>query len=198
MERLIAGLGWLVALSGCWNAPSAPTTVLPDGLHEHLHEGDLVFRRGRDLMSRLVLAGESGSQYSHVGLLVGRDSTWMVLHALPDEGNTPGGVRLEALTTFLAPDKAAAWAVYAHPEVRASSSGFHPDAYLGRPFDATFMWSDDARLYCTELIVRAWSAMGVAVEDQLTFLNAPLLAEPVLPPDALLYLEGLRLVHRAE
>lgn len=200
MERLLALLGWLVALGGCLNAPApapAPTS-LPDGVHEQLNEGDLVFRRGRDLMSRMVLAGESGSQFSHVGLLVRRDSTWMVLHALPDEGVTPGGVRLDTLTTFIAPDKAATWAVFAHPAVHASAKTIDTATYLGIPFDATFVWSDASRLYCTELVVRAWSGMGVEVADELSFLTAPLLAEPVLAPDALLQLEGLRLVHRAE
>lgn len=194
----MAWLGWLVALAGCWSPAPTPSPALPEGLHARLHEGDLVFRRGRDLMSRIVLSGESGSQFSHVGLLVWRDSVWSVLHALPDEGPTPGGVLLEPLATFIAPDKAAAWAVYTHPAVRASAESLHVDAYLGRPFDAAFGWADASRLYCTELVVRAWAAMGVDVEPGLSFLDAPLLAEPVLPPDALLRIEELRLVHRAE
>lgn len=200
MERLTALLGWLVALGGCLHVPTTPipSATVPTEVLEEAREGDLIFRRGQDLMSRMVLAGEAGSHFSHVGLLVWQDSMWMVLHALPDEGPAAGGVRLEPLTTFITPDKAAAWAVYGHPEVRALAGSVAVEDYVGLPFDAAFVWSDASRLYCTELVVRAWSGMGVEVADELSFLTAPLLAEPVLAPDALLHLEGLLLVHREE
>lgn len=86
-----------------------------------LTAGDILFRRGRSLISRAVLAADGHGEYSHVGLVaLVADRPW-VLHATPpEEPNIAGGVIAEPLALFLAPDRASAAAVYRPRDRRAA------------------------------------------------------------------------------
>ena len=67
-------------LSGCKDAPAPP--ALPDG---QMRTGDLAFRCGEGVFSRVVTAVEEDGAYSHVGVLVQHDGQWKVVHAVPGE-----------------------------------------------------------------------------------------------------------------
>src|SRR5574344_1678823 len=80
-----------------------------------LRDGDLVFRRGRDLMSSLVLQQDRHSRFSHVGMVRREGGQVYIVHAMPDEPGSPGGVRRELLADFLAPALASDAASYRQP-----------------------------------------------------------------------------------
>jgi uncharacterized protein DUF4878 len=82
--------------------------------------GDLVFRRGRSLVSQAVLAAEGGGEYSHVGVVAVSAGRVWVLHALPPDEGEKGGVIAEPLEVFLAPQKASAGALYRPVDRRAA------------------------------------------------------------------------------
>ena len=50
---------------------------------ESLQAGDIVFRRGEGFASRMVIFNDPDGDYSHVGMIVQKDSTLVVVHALP-------------------------------------------------------------------------------------------------------------------
>ena len=63
--------------------------------------GDLIFRRGTETVSHMVL-GMDGGLYSHVGMLVGQSGNWQVVHATPSEkaGQADGVVAMPDILRF--------------------------------------------------------------------------------------------------
>jgi hypothetical protein len=126
--------------------------------------GDLLFRRGRSLISRAVLTVDRGTGYSHVGLVSVVGGQVWVLHAAPARGTEPGGAIAEPLASFLAPGKASAAALYrlrsplAAPAAERVAWGF---VRARIPFDSAFDLSTPERLYCTEMVWRAYREAGV-------------------------------------
>lgn len=131
--------------------------------------GDLLFRRGRSLVSQVVLAAEGVGEYSHVGLVVVSAGRVWVIHALPpEEPDREGGVVVEAFQEYLAPDHASAWALYRPRDGQAAASVVEMAWDWARhrvPFDEGFDLSSPDKLYCTELVWRAYRAAGVDLES---------------------------------
>ncbi len=122
--------------------------------------GDLVFQTSRSAQSQAIQAA-THSPYSHMGIILRHNGKLEVLEAISRVSFTPleewiargeGGrfvqKRLKDGTVLDADglqrlEKAAV-------------------AFLGRPYDLTFEWSDD-RLYCSELVWKAFER-GVGLE----------------------------------
>jgi len=153
-----------------------------------LTDGDLVFRRGRDLVSRLVLSQGDAPRFSHVGVSVRIGGSTFVIHAVPADGASPGGVVLEPLARFAASTGAVDLGAYRvrglTPVARAKVRDYAL-RQVGKPFDDAFSMRDDQRMYCTELVLKALTAGGVEITPTVPSLRVPLLAEPVVPPDHL-------------
>jgi len=129
-------------------------------------DGDLAFRRGRSLVSRAVLAGDRGGDFSHVGVVVLRDGQPWVVHSVPPGDGDPGGVKLEPLSAFLAPENASAAALY---RLRGGLPAAAREAIVRRvlgwaeqgvPFDGGLDLTTSEALYCTELVWRAYLDAG--------------------------------------
>jgi hypothetical protein len=166
--------------------PLMPVTIqaAPAGLQD----GDLVFRRGRDAIGRIVLSHGDQPRFSHVGMIVRVEDQPLVVHALPQTAGHAGGVRLESVEAFSSP-------------MRASDAGYYrlqrlmPDQRLvirrylleavGMPFDLRFEYTSDDALYCTELVLKALAAAGVDLTRSLGTVRVALLDEPVIAPDEL-------------
>lgn len=183
---------------------TAPTVVAdrrPQATRPRLFDGDLVFRRGRDLASRLVLSQGDAARFSHVGVIVTLESGVAVVHALPKEGSRPGGVRVERLSEFASPANAAEIAFY-RPAAVTEEGRVRMRRYIlaqvGKPFDDEFRLSDDRRFYCTGLAIKALASGGVAVAAGLPQVRVMLLAEPVVPPDYLRRSALLEPIHETD
>lgn len=169
-------------------APLAP--VLPT-----LRSGDLVFRTGRDLMARIVLGRGTDTRFSHVGIVLRTSSGLEVVHAVPAEGGRPGGVLVEPLGVFAAPEAARDLGFYrfgALGDGAAARAAERARAWRGRPFDAGFRYGDDRELYCTELVLKALEPELPGLAARVEPLSVPLVGEPVFPPDHVRRLPGLR------
>jgi hypothetical protein len=127
--------------------------------------GDVIFRRGRSLVSRVVLAADGGSEYSHVGLISLVDGKVWVLHAVPpEEPAEQGGVIAEPLSAFLAFDKATGAGLFRVRDARAAAIAEKAAWSFVRahiPFDSAFDLSTPNQLYCTEMVWRAYREAGV-------------------------------------
>jgi hypothetical protein len=126
--------------------------------------GDIIFRRGRSLVSRVVLSVDGGSEYSHVGLISVIDGQVWVLHAVPsEEPEQRGGVIAEPLSVFLSPDKATAAGLYRPREAGAAIAEKAAWRFVHAhiPFDSGFDLSTPNELYCTEMVWRAYREAGI-------------------------------------
>ncbi|MCC9595536.1 MULTISPECIES: YiiX/YebB-like N1pC/P60 family cysteine hydrolase [unclassified Rubrivivax] len=165
---------------------AGPVTPLP--AVQVLRDGDLVFRRGRDLMAGIVLAQDDRARFSHVGMLLIDDGRPMVVHATPGEGQGPSGVLRESLQAFAAAELAAEVAVFRAPNLTPAAGAAlrrYLEAQVGKPFDLGFVYSDDTTMYCTELVLKALRAGGVDLAPRLATVSAPTLREPAYSPDGL-------------
>lgn len=189
---LCAGFSWVDSQPVASLAPPAMSDahqvplVLPN--ENDLKNGDLVFRKGRDLVAHLILAKEQSSRFSHVGLVVFQAGQAMVVHAMPAEGDHPGGVLVEPLTVFLAPAVAADASIKRLPLLSEAQRRIllaKTTTWLGRPFDHSLRYSDDSAFYCTELVLKLLKAAGHDLYGLVELQRFFTVDEDIASPDAL-------------
>lgn len=132
--------------------------------------GDVVLRRGQSALSHAVLSADSQGRYSHVGLVRVSDGKVWVIHTVPQQkaSRERGGVKIEQVSDFLAPANAIAAAIYRPKSFQAAPLAVRAAGDFARrhlPFDGAFDLSTPDRLYCTELIWRAYLAAGIDLAD---------------------------------
>ena len=136
-------------------------TILPDDVE--LKAGDVVFRRGAGFTSHAVLVAEKGGTYSHTGIVVDSAGVLMIVHAVPGEPDFEGDedrVKMELPQVFFHPMRALQGAVYRHVDSCAAQQAAIRalQTYRRQPlFDHDYDDTDTTRLYCTELVVHAYS-----------------------------------------
>lgn len=147
----------IAVFCSCHHPRETTLFQLPDGIT--LKSGDLVFREGRSLESHTVIFADSGSVYSHVGMILWTIDGWQVLHAVPNERNSENekdSVKLEPISVFFRSDRASHGAVYRMPietedTMKLLRKGLM--LYQRHPlFDGNFDDCDSNAFYCTELV----------------------------------------------
>lgn len=122
--------------------------------------GDVVLQTSRSSRSALI-RHVSQSPYSHVGLIEVASDGIFVIEAIEPVSRTPwktwrargvGG----KVTVLRAKNLSA--------EQRATVIS-KAKSWLGKPYDAHYRW-DDERLYCSELVTKAFAAIGVELGQQ--------------------------------
>lgn len=156
-----------------------------------LRDGDIIFRRGISLVSNIVLETDSESPYSHVGIVSFYNNKPFVIHAVPDESETEiDYVRKDPLCLFLQTDRASAYAVirFTDENISKRASSFSKSYYNSKIlFDDEFSLQDSNKLYCTELVWRAFDKAGVNLTDnKFDTLSIPIGQNPYLLPGTLL------------
>lgn len=155
-----------------------------------LQTGDIVFRKGISLVSRMVLAADGSSPYSHTGIVVKKGDSLFVVHSVPAESKEEKDVvKTEPLNEFLLKDRAEAAAVYrlkvALPEASKKKILqfvlYHSKNMT--PFDDSFDLKDDDKLYCTEFVWKAYLQAGIdLIDSKFDNLNLPIgKGEQILP-----------------
>lgn len=126
-----------------------------------LQSGDLVFRKGGSLISHTVTFADTGSVYSHVGMVLWTADGWKVLHAVPNERankQEKDSVKLEDIGVFFRSDRASHGAVYRLEPPPSSDDSLKLlqkglEIYQRHPlFDGDFNDLDSNAFYCTELV----------------------------------------------
>lgn len=150
------------------DVPAETGVAPPADLAEALLDGDLVFRRGRSMLSRAVIVMDPASTYSHVGIAIADPTGGIsIIHASPPDAGGPAGVRRDPLADFVATHQATAVAAYRpHAPVAVRRAAAHEAARLHSlsvPFDADFDLTSADRVYCTELVWRAYTAAGIDI-----------------------------------
>lgn len=148
--------------------PDVGKTILPHGVK--LSEGDILFRRGTGMLSHTVIAADGG-RYSHVGIVVDSSGVMMVVHAVPGEPDFPGDpdrVKMEAVDKFYSSINASVGEVMRHNDAKAAALAAREALRLyriGILFDHDYDARDTTKLYCSELIERAYMHSGVSLSE---------------------------------
>ena len=164
-------------------------SILPDDFA--LRAGDVVFRRGDGITSRVVLAADANGNYSHVGIVVDYAERRMIVHAVPGEPDFDGDVDRVKMDT---PEKFFSHKNASKGEVcRPKDSSIAQRAadvalriyHRGTLFDDKFDDQDTSKMYCTELIVYAYRHAGIDLtEGRRHKVDLPIIkAACILPSD---------------
>lgn len=164
--------------------------------------GDIIFRRGRSFVSRMVLLTDNSSNFSHSGIIYKNNNEIFVIHSVPgEEKGEPDIVKKENLSTFLRNDRAEAFAIYRIKELQKFKIKIAVNYALTlannkTPFDGSFDYRTDDEIYCTELVWKAFLKGGIdLVEDRFEKLNFALGNGPYILPGTLLNSPTLQLIY---
>lgn len=129
-----------------------------------LRDGDIIFHTSRSAQSAAIQRA-THSRYSHMGLLLHKDGKPYVFEAAATVKFTP-------LAQWIARGEGGRYVVKRWREApqRLDAAGIarlrrEATALAGRPYDLAFAWSD-ARIYCSELVWKAYQrAFGVRLGE---------------------------------
>jgi len=134
-----------------------------------LKEGDIVFRRGSSLASRVVLASDTRGMYSHIGIVVRKGNEFRIVHAVPGESDPeqPDRVRMDRIAAFFAFDRAVSGRVMRMEmgdSLRAKLASKALKYFNNKTlFDHHYDLTDSTELYCTELIWQVFNTVGIDI-----------------------------------
>jgi hypothetical protein len=151
--------------------------------------GDVVFRSCLSIESAAVLAARARSRFSHVGIAVRSDSQMCVVHALPADRRSPGGVLLSPWETFATAPDVSAISAFRVAGISATERGRIVASslrLLGVPFNADLALETDKGVYCTQLALLALSAADPSILRFVHPTTVGILPTPVILPDSLL------------
>ncbi|MBL7923289.1 MAG: hypothetical protein JNL88_03735 [Bacteroidia bacterium] len=132
-----------------------PSGKAPEFDGRGLQTGDLVFRDGYGLVSRMFRQTSSGeAEYSHAGVVWCRNGSTYVLHLQQEK---PGvSLLVESIRDFWSADCCSKGAVYRLDLPREALARIEQrmmlDRQSGLQFDEDFDLQNDSRMYCTEWI----------------------------------------------
>lgn len=166
-----------------------------------LKTGDLVFREGESVESNVVKGVDKRSIYSHVGLVVWQDSSWRVVHAVPNESkkNERDRVKIEPIEEFFATDRALSGGVYridlSSEDTIIIYNKVREIMDRNPLFDSSMDLQDTNSFYCTELV---WHIFLTALNIDLSQgrrHSIPLLPDLIFCSDIISY-TNLEIVYK--
>lgn len=185
---------WLMSLPvlmGCGR--NSERNIQPTEWHKELfREGDIVFRRGTGIASRVILASDRKGTYSHIGILKNENGEWYVIHAVPGEPDfkdDPDRVKKERIEQFFDSEKATCGAVMRVQGDSIKNTHAAENALriyrANTLFDHEYNLKDTVKMYCTELVEFVYRKEGVDLtEGRISNLSVPgFSGEYILPSD---------------
>ena len=158
-----------------------------------LQNGDLVFRKGRSVESQMVLFSDQESDYSHVGIVYMIEGEAYVIHTVPDElESSIDYIKMEKIEEFFNSEKASKGSVlrtkteYISFALLAAQKAkcFYDRKII---FDDAFDLKTEDKLYCTELVWKAYQENGVdLVQGKFDKLFLPISKGDMIFPSSLL------------
>lgn len=111
-------------------------------------------------------------KYTHAGIVADSGSTWMVIHAVPNEPDYEGDVdrvKMEPVTAFFDQSRAIHGEVKRIDDTDKAQKAASVAFRLYRqhtPFDHAYDDTDSTRMYCTELVDFAFRKAGINLTDK--------------------------------
>jgi len=167
--------------------------------------GDIIFRRGQGILGQALFQVDKTSEYSHVGIIKMINNRPFVIHASTGENfGQDAIVIIEDLETFLKTELTQAISIYRLKnidDIIGSKVANIADQYAQKkiPFDSEFNLKTKDRLYCTELVWRAYLAIEIdLVDSEFSHLSIPLGQDEYLLPSGLLNSHYLYQIYQFE
>ena len=131
---------------------------------EQILPGDLVVRRGDDMTSAMLASlNKHDKRYSHCGLVVREKEGLYVIHSIGGEDNPNQKVKKERIEKWVSVQNNLSFAVYRfqllEDELYALINECDKYYQEGRMFDIAFDLQTDDKLYCSEMIYKAFQKM---------------------------------------
>ncbi|MDR2834845.1 MAG: hypothetical protein LBV69_01400 [Bacteroidales bacterium] len=167
-----------------------------------LQDGDLVFRKGKSVTSRLVLAAKKDNNFSHVGIVAKIDNSFKIIHCVPDDFENSDGeeiIKCENLEKFFSFDNAVTGAVFRLENFDTISLLASKKAveFFNQKikFDHDLDLKDSSKMYCTELIFCCFNSIGVDItKGQRTVF--PTVKKEFLFPNDILKNNNFKLIYQ--
>jgi Permuted papain-like amidase enzyme, YaeF/YiiX, C92 family len=127
-----------------------------------LHDGDIVLRTGSDVISGLFAQlNKRDKTYSHCGITFLEHGQWVVYHSIGGEDNPDEKLRRDAFDKFVSSEHNLGYAICRYPlnskqteSLKNTVLSFYTKQI---PFDMKFDLHTDDRLYCAEMIYKAFN-----------------------------------------
>ncbi len=138
--------------------------IFPENI---LQEGDLAFRKGDGLASRIILSIDKSSDYSHIGIVVKHNEKWKVIHAVPGEPDFEGDkdrVKMNDIQAYFGKGRALSGAIMRikNDSIAKVAARKAFDLYQRNIlFDHSYNLEDTTKMYCTELIHHIFQDTGM-------------------------------------
>lgn len=129
---------------------------------QFLHNGDIVLRTGRDLISTWFSQfNKTDKTFSHCGIAFYEKNSWVVYHSLGGEDNPDAKLRRESFEKFIHPKHNIGFGICHYNLSRDENDTLQKivtSFYKNQiPFDMKFDLQSDDRLYCAEMIYKAFN-----------------------------------------
>ncbi|MDX1829118.1 MAG: YiiX/YebB-like N1pC/P60 family cysteine hydrolase [Lutibacter sp.] len=141
-------------------------------ISEKIQNGDLILRCGHSIESYTVLLADSSATFSHIGIISIENHIPYVIHAVPWKINT---IKKEKLNDFINLKVASTYAVYRtnyNPAILKNvvnqANLFYQKKYT---FDNEYDLTTNTKLYCTELILKAFRNAGINLKIKTKSFN---------------------------
>lgn len=136
--------------------------------YSFMRNGDLVLRRGRSAESFAVLMLDKNRTYSHIGIVYIRNGIPYIIHVVPDR---PGLVRSDPPEEFLSEKNASHYTIVRSDfePVKLNAVAAQAWSFYSRKlaFDEQYDLASDNKLYCTELVIKAFNNSGIFFPDMV-------------------------------
>lgn len=167
-----------------------------------LKEGDIVFRCGNSMVSRVVLAADKMGMYSHIGIVVKSGNEWKIVHAVPGEPDFEGDtdrVKEDSIQKFFSPQLALSGAVLRiNNDSLAQKAAAKAIEILKRNvlFDHDYDLDDTTKMYCTEFIHFIYNGLGIDLtEGRRSNINAPSMSGTYIFPSDIQLNKDLQIIY---
>ncbi len=198
---LLAAIALCAVALSCVRDKDAGGKIHDDLPLHQLRDGDLLFRCGISFESQTVksIDKNKGVVYTHVGIAIKQGDTWKVVHAVPGESDDGvDRVKVEPVDTFFLTTRAvhgAAMRIKGCDAKAAKQAAQWAVMKKGEVFDDRYNWNDSSRLYCTELVQRAYETVGVNLHaGRMTHVSFPFYNGDVVLPSDIQCNDSLKLI----
>ena len=149
---------------------------------EIIKTGDLIFRQGRGIFSDIFRnIGETDSPFSHVGIVYKDGNDIFVIHTEANELTGVGFAKKEKLSDFISNSNSVTYDFYRIDDFRSARIQSVLEAALKYvndkiPFDTDFNLRGNDKLYCTELVYKAFKSAGINLVEKPSMIQVPSLS----------------------
>lgn len=150
-----------------------------------LRNGDLILRCGRSTESYAVILADKNAEFSHIGIISIENNEVFVIHAVPSKDQF---IRKEKINIFLGQKNTSAYAIYrTHfsqkflKNVVSEAQNFYDKKFT---FDNEYDLNSNSKLYCTELVLKAFQNSGINLKIEPQLFNYGIGKHQIIFPSA--------------